>query len=76
MITNRSNHMPIFTKMARINDARSDVRIFLDQNNCGAIRLQVIIVQYAHQYGPKARLMKAKPSYGFALYHAMKNSIA
>jgi hypothetical protein len=57
MITKRSNHMPMFTKMARMNDASSDVRTFLDQKSCGAIRLQVIIVQYAHQYGPVARLM-------------------
>ena len=34
-------------------------RIALDQNNCGEITLQAIIVAYAHQYGPVARFMKA-----------------
>ena len=48
-ITNRSNHIPTLTKIAIMNETQSDVRSFLNQNNCGVTTLQVNIVQYAHQ---------------------------
>src|SRR3954469_2505039 len=63
VMTKRSNHMPMFTKNAMTNDAPTLVRIFLNQNSCGMPTLQLTIVQYAHAYGPKARLMNVKPSY-------------
>ena len=53
------------------------VRTFLNQKSCGDdARCSVTIVQYAHPYGPNARLMKAKRSYSLPEYQAMKNSIA
>ena len=53
------------------------VRIFFDQYSCGKITLQLIIVQYAHAYGPVARLWKkTQRSYWLPEYQAMKNSIA
>ena len=46
------------------------------QDGCGnTMNDGEIIVQYAHQYGPNARLMNAYCSYSTPLYHAMKNSI-
>ena len=44
-MTNRSNHMPMFTRIERINTMNMLVRIFLNQKNCGTTTLQVIIVQ-------------------------------
>ena len=52
------------------------VRSFLNQKSCGMSTLQLIIVQYAHQYGPNARFMNVKRSYALPQYQAMKNSIA
>ena len=43
-LTKRSNHIPIFTTIDRINEAAILVLIFLNQNSCGDITLQVIIV--------------------------------
>ena len=57
MITKRSNHMPMLMTSEITNITGMLVRSFLNQNSCGEITLQVIIVQYAHQYGPVARLM-------------------
>ena len=48
----------------------------LEPEELREITLQLIIVQYAHAYGPNARFMNAKRSYGLPLYQAMKNSIA
>ena len=62
MITNRSNHMPIFTKMLITTIIHGVVRIVLLQKNCGAITLQLTIVQYAQAYGPKARFRNVNPS--------------
>ncbi len=75
MITKRSNHIPMLTKMEMKNVANKLVRSLCDQNNCGVITLQVIILQYAHQYGPVARLMNAYCSYSTPEYQAMKNSV-
>ena len=63
MITKRSNHIPMFTKMEMINVASTLVLIFLNQKSCGVITLHVIMLQYAHQYGPKALFMNAYDSY-------------
>ena len=76
MMTKRSNHMPMLTKIDTMKRTTMLVRAFLNQKTCGESTLHVIIVQYAHQYGPKARLMNVNCSYGFWLYQAMKNSIA
>lgn len=63
IITKRSNHIPTFTTIDNIKMNQGVVRAHLNQNTCGAIKLQVIILQYAHQYGPVALLMKAYCSY-------------
>src|SRR5579883_566574 len=76
MMTNRSNHMPTFTKRDRIQTIVVFWRTPLNQKNCGVITLHEIMIQYDQAKGPNARLMKVKPSYGLAPYHAMKNSIA
>src|SRR5262249_35837540 len=47
MITNRSNHIPMLTKMDITNRSGMLVRNFLNQNSCGQITLHEIIVQYA-----------------------------
>src|SRR5437868_2476339 len=75
MMTKRSNHMPMFTKIEMTNMNGTFVRSFFDQKNCGESTLQEIIVQYAHAYGPIARLMNVKRSYGLPEYQAMKNSM-
>ncbi len=48
MMTKRSNHIPMFTKIDSTNMNGMLVRSFFDQKNCGEITLQVIIDQYAH----------------------------
>src|SRR5215467_11920579 len=73
MITKRSNHIPMLTTIDRTNSAGMLVRIRLDQKNCGLMTLQLIIVQYAQAYGPSARFLKVKNSYGLPLYHDVKN---
>ncbi len=40
MITNRSNHIPMLTKMQIRTISQGLVRIFLLQKNCGAMTLQ------------------------------------
>jgi hypothetical protein len=45
VITNRSNHIPMFTKTQMTTIQNRDVRSFLNQNNCGEITLQETIVQ-------------------------------
>lgn len=44
IITNLSNHIPIFTKIESINVATNDVLIDLIQYNCGVNTLHVIII--------------------------------
>jgi hypothetical protein len=58
MMTKRSNHMPMFTRIEAMNIHGMLVRALLNQNAWGTSTLHVIIDQYAHQYGPNARLMK------------------
>ena len=62
-------------KMEMMKEATRLVRIFLNQKSWGVITLHVIMLQYAHQYGPVARLMNAYASYSTQLYHAIKNSV-
>src|SRR5262249_17884083 len=45
MITNRSNHIPMLTKIDITKRIGMLVRAFLNQNTCGLITLQLIIVQ-------------------------------
>ena len=45
MITKRSNHMPMLTKIEITNMNGTLVRSFLNQKNCGEITLQVTMVQ-------------------------------
>ena len=45
MITKRSNHIPMFTNMEMKNVANKLVRNLCDQNNCGVITFQVIMLQ-------------------------------
>src|SRR5947208_7854785 len=53
MITNRSNHIPTLTKIETTNNPRMLVRTFFDHRSNGRNALQMIIVQLAHQNGPK-----------------------
>ena len=45
MITKRSNHMPMLTKIEITNSTGMLVRTFLNQKSCGESTLQVTIVQ-------------------------------
>ena len=45
MITNRSNHMPMLTRIETTNIAGMLVRIFLNQKSCGTSTLQVTMIQ-------------------------------
>ena len=45
MMTKRSNHMPMFTKIEMTNMTGMLVRSFLNQKSCGEITLQLTIVQ-------------------------------
>ena len=45
MITKRSNHMPMFTTRLSANMMGMLVRIFLNQNSCGVITLQLTMIQ-------------------------------
>src|SRR5258706_13865468 len=66
----------MLTKIDMTNRAVMFVRIFFIQSNNGRKPLQMIIVQVAHQYGPKARYQNAARSVGLPLYQAMKYSQA
>ena len=68
--------MPMLMKIEIMNCQAMLVRTRLNQKSCGESTLQVTIVQYAHQYGPNARLMNVNCSNGLWLHQAMKNSIA
>src|SRR4051812_43080344 len=58
MMTNRSNHIPMVTRKLITKTTNGLVRIFLNQKTCGESTLQLIIVQYAHQYGAFAGLAR------------------
>ena len=45
VITNRSNHMPMLTKIVTIHIAQGVQRIYLNQKTCGLITLQLTIIQ-------------------------------
>src|SRR5258708_9611390 len=62
MITKRSNHIPMFTKIEITNSARMLVRMFLRHRRSGRHALQMIIVQLAPQNGPNARYQNAARS--------------
>ena len=49
MMTNRSNHIPMFVVMEMMNITAIFRRIFLIQKNCGMTQLQMVIVHHAHQ---------------------------
>ena len=74
MITYRSNHMPILTKMEIANSAGMEYRTLLNQSMTGTMPLQTSMIQVAHQYWPKRRAQKAARSTSSPLYQAMKNS--
>src|SRR5204862_5315084 len=74
MITNRSNHIPTFTKIEMTNSARMLVRMFLRHRSRGRNALQMIIVQLAHQNGPNARYQNAARSAAWPPNHAVKYS--
>jgi hypothetical protein len=75
MITNLSNHIPILTTIEIIKEKIMLVLNFLIHMNCGEKTLQVIIDQYAHQYGPVALFKKAYCSYSTPEYHAINSSV-
>src|SRR5207245_10773930 len=74
MITKRSNHIPMFTKIEITKSARMLVRIVLNHRSWGRNALQMIIVQLAHQNGPQARYQKAARSFASPPNHAGKHS--
>src|SRR3989454_10131397 len=74
MITKRSNHIPMFTKIEITKRAWMLVRIFLRHNSSGRNALQMIIVQLAHQKGPNARYQNAARSAAWPPNHAVKYS--
>jgi hypothetical protein len=45
VITKRSNHMPMFTKIETMNITVTFVRSFLNQKSCGEITLQLTMIQ-------------------------------
>src|SRR5437667_1920495 len=75
MLTYRSNHMPMFTKIEMTNSAVMFVRIFLNHRSSGRKPLQMYIVQDAHQNGPNARYQNAARSVGFPPNQAIKFSV-
>src|SRR2546422_4646926 len=74
MITKRSNHIPMFTKIEMTNSARMLVRMFLRHRSRGKNALPMIIVQLAHQKGPNARYQNAARSAAWPPNHAVKYS--
>ena len=62
MITNRSNHMPMLTKIDTTNTAAKLLRTLFSQSTCGITTLHTTIVQYAGANGPAARLRKTNCS--------------
>src|SRR5213079_3160812 len=70
MITKRSNHIPMFTKIEMTNRPVMLVWTFFDQSSHGSSPLQMFIVQLAHQNGPNARYQNAARSCGFPPNHA------
>src|SRR5439155_7982016 len=74
MITKRSNHMPMFTKIEITNSARMLVRMVLRHSSSGRNALQMIIVQLAHQNGPNVRYQNAACSAACPPNHAVKYS--
>src|SRR5882672_9006642 len=75
MMTNRSIHIPRFTKNAMTNSAVMFVRTFLNQSSQGRNALQTFIVQPAHQNLPNARYQNASRSGLGPPYHATKYSM-
>src|SRR2546428_10437038 len=75
MMTKRSNHMPMFTKIEITNSATMLVRTLLTHNSQGRIPLQMFMVQLAHQNGPNARYQNAARSCGLPLNQATKFSV-
>src|SRR5690242_55936 len=75
MITKRSNHIPMFTKMEITNSAVRLVRTFLNQRIQGRNQLHTFMVHPAHQKGPKARYQNACRSGVGPPYQAMKYSV-
>src|SRR5213595_2962745 len=75
MITKRSNHIPMFTKIEMTNRPVMLVWTFFDQSSHGSSPLQMFIVQLAHQNGPNARYQKAARSWALPLNQATKFSV-
>src|SRR5437867_4081536 len=75
MITKRSNHIPMFTKIEMTNRPVMLVWTFFDQRSHGSSPLQMFIVQLAHQNGPNARYQNAARSCALPLNQATKFSV-
>src|SRR5204863_5999168 len=75
MITKRSNHIPMFTKIEMTNRPVMLLWTFFDQSRHGSSPLQMFSVQLAHQNGPKARYQKAARSWALPLNQAVKFSV-
>src|SRR5258706_3040 len=73
MITNRSNHMPMFTKMQMTNMSSMLRRTDFIHSSSGMITLQVNMIAVAHQKCPVKRHQKMSRSYLLGPYQAQKN---
>ena len=61
MMTNRSHHMPMFTKMLAMNITGMEVRAFLNQKICGTSTLQNSIRQIHAAVGPGRPVEEHEP---------------
>src|SRR5712692_7468246 len=75
MITKRSNHIPMLTKIEMTKRPVILVRIFLNHSSQGNRPLQIFIVQLAHQNEPNARNQKPARSSALPLNQATKFSV-
>src|SRR4029453_1911445 len=76
MITKRSSHMPMFTRIEMTNSARKFVRTCVQKSESGTRQLHPTMTQKNGAYEPVARSVNAPSSNTFPVYHAMKNSVA
>src|SRR5215469_324888 len=68
IITKRSNHIPMFTKIVTMNSGTGLVRTRGENSASGMIQLQSTITQNIHPHGPKYRIWKVICSIGSWLY--------
>ena len=75
MITNRSNHMPMFTKIEMMKITQAFDRTQLEPEQLRRDHVARDHRPVGPPAGPNARFMKQNCSYGLPPYQAMKNSV-